>query len=85
MKMASANAWAAFDELLINQVQENDIIYNKTNKEFKDANLKKRTWKIIAEAIGSTGMITVVYYPKITTPTSRQPVTTQVSRIQARF
>ena len=80
--MASANAWAAFDELLINQVQENDIIYNKTNKEFKDANLKKRTWKIIAEAIGSTA---IVYYPKITTPTSRQPVTTQVSRIQARF
>jgi len=40
--MASANAWGAFDELLINQIQENDIIYNKTNKEFKDANLKKK-------------------------------------------
>jgi len=26
INMASANAWAAFDELLINQVQENDII-----------------------------------------------------------
>jgi len=61
--MASANAWAACDELLINQVQENDIIYNKTD--FKDANLKKRTWKIIAEAIESTGVIPVIYYPKI--------------------
>jgi len=40
--MASASAWAAFDELLIKQIQENDIIYNKTNKEFKDANLKKK-------------------------------------------
>jgi len=64
--MASANAWCAFDELLINQVRENDIIYNKMNKDFKDAQLKKRTWKIIADAIGSTGLITVVYYRRPT-------------------
>ena len=66
INMTSANAWCAFDELLINQVRENDIMYNKMNKDFKDAQLKKRTWKIIADAIGSTGLITVVYYRRPT-------------------
>ena len=48
-----ASAAKAFDELLINSVQQYPCLYNNKLKEFKDNRMKTNAWRKVAEELDS--------------------------------
>lgn len=44
-----------FDEILIEEVQKNKILYDKSAGGYKNVKLKTDAWKSISEATGKSG------------------------------
>lgn len=49
------------EEQLIDFVRENECLYNVKLKEYKDAQLKKRKWEVLANELKKTGKIICIY------------------------
>jgi len=58
-----ASAAKAFDELLINSVQQYPCLYNNKLKEFKDNRMKTNAWRKVAEELDSNGKYTILHRP----------------------
>lgn len=50
------------EELLINFVKKNELIYNVQHKLYRSSELKNRLWNIFALSINKTGNIFVFVY-----------------------
>ena len=51
-------------EVLILEVSKNPVLFNKTEKAYKDIAQKKDIWKGIGEKIGLTGMWLTFYFAR---------------------